>query len=72
MGCPLLLLSVLRGEDLVGQCLQTESRLSSLCLMKIDRDRCNKVTSVENIGELVKTFVQLLPQKMKLPFMLQD
>ena len=72
MGRPLLLLSFLRGVDLVGQCLQTESRLSSLCLMKIDRDRCNKLTSVENIGELVKTFVQLHPRRMKLPFMLQD
>ena len=50
----------------------TESRLSSLCLMKINRDRCNKLTSVENIGELVKTFVQLYPRRMKLPFMLQD
>ena len=50
----------------------TESRLSSLCLMKINRDRCNKLTSLENIGELVKTFVQLHPRRMKLPFMLQD
>ena len=50
----------------------TESRLSSLCLMMIDRDRCNKLTSVENIGELLKTFVQLHPRRMKLRFMLQD
>ena len=31
----------------------TESRLSALALMKIYRDRCNKLTSKENITELV-------------------
>ena len=50
----------------------TESRLSSLALMKINRDRCNKLSSAENMRELVKTFAQLHPRRMKLLFMLQD
>ena len=50
----------------------SQSRLSGLALMKINRDRCNKLLSEENMRELVKTFVQLHPRRMKLPFMLQD
>ena len=50
----------------------SQSRLSGLTLMKINRDRCNKLLSEENMRELVKTFVQLHPRRMKLPFMLQD
>lgn len=50
----------------------SESRLSALALMKINRDRCNELVSRENITELVKTFAQLHPRRMKLLFMLQD
>ena len=50
----------------------SESRLSALALMKINRDRCNKVSSGENIKELVKIFAQLHPRRMKLSFMLGD
>ena len=50
----------------------TESRLTSLALMKINRDRCNQLTSTENIEELVETFAQLHPRRMKFSFMLQD
>ena len=50
----------------------TESRLTSLALMKINRDQCNQLTSTENIEELVETFVQLHPRRMKFSFMLQD
>ena len=50
----------------------SESRLSALALMKINRDRCNKLTSKENITELVQSFTQLHPHRMKLSFMLTD
>ena len=50
----------------------SESRLSALALMKMNRDHCNKLLSEENMRELVKTFAQLHPRRMKLPFMLQD
>jgi len=33
----------------------TESRLSSLALMKINRERCSNLVSEENIAELVKS-----------------
>jgi len=48
----------------------TESRLASLALMKINRDRCNQLKSPDNIKELVKNFTQLHPKRMKLPFLL--
>lgn len=50
----------------------TEARLTSLAMMKINRDRCNKLTSTEKMRELVKTFAQQHPRRIKLPFMLQD
>ena len=50
----------------------TESRLSSLALMKINRERCNVLLSEQKMKELVRTFSQLHPRRMKLPFMLQD
>ena len=50
----------------------SESRLSALALMKINQDRCNKVSSGENIKELVKTSAQLHLRRMKLSFMLGD
>ena len=48
----------------------SESRLSSLALMKIDRERCNELLSEQNMKELVQSFSQLHPRRMKLPFML--
>ena len=39
----------------------TDSRLSGLALMKINRDRCNKLTSAERMEELVRSFTQLHP-----------
>ena len=50
----------------------TESRLAGLSLMKINRDRCNTLTSETKMRELVKSFSQLHPRRMKLPFMLSD
>ena len=50
----------------------SESRLSSLALMKINRNRCNQLLTVENMGKLIKTFIQLHPRRIKLPFMLPD
>ena len=49
----------------------TDSRLSGLALMKINRDRCNKLSSAEKM-ELVRSFMQLHPKRMKLSFMLAD
>ena len=49
---------LLRGADLVGQLFY---RCIYLALMKINRDRCNKLSSAENTRELVKQFVQLHP-----------
>ena len=44
----------------------TESRLSGLALMKINRDRCNALTSETKMRELVNSFCQLHPRRMKL------
>ena len=49
----------------------SESRLSALALMKINRDRCTKLVSEENI-KMVKSFMQLHPRRTRLSFMLQD
>ena len=48
----------------------SESRLGSLALMKINRDRCNQLLSAENMKKLVVSYSQLHPRRMKLPFML--
>ncbi len=50
----------------------SESRLGSLALMKINRDRCNQLLSVENMKKLVASYSQLHPRRMKLPFILPD
>ena len=50
----------------------SESRLSALALMKINRDRCTRLTSEEKIKELVRSFMQLHPRRMRLSFMLID
>ena len=50
----------------------TNNRLSGLALMKINREHCNILTSVEKMKELVKSFAQLHPRRMKLPFILGD
>ena len=50
----------------------TEARLSSLALMKINRDRCNELLSEDNMKRLVQAFTQQHPRRMKLPFMLPD
>ena len=50
----------------------TDSRLSGLALMKINRDCCNNLTSAEKMEELVRSFIQLHPRRMKLSFMLAD
>ena len=50
----------------------TNNRLSGLALMKMNREHCNKLTSAEKMKELVKSFAQLHPRRMKLPFMLGD
>ena len=50
----------------------SESRLSFLCLMKINRERCHELLSEKNMKELVKSFSNVDPRRMKLPFMLPD
>ena len=50
----------------------SETRLSSLALIKINRERCNELFSEQNMKELVRSFIQLHPRRMKLPFMLPD
>ena len=50
----------------------SESRLSSLALMKINRERCNTLLCEKNMKRLVQSFGQLHPRRMKLPFMLPD
>ena len=50
----------------------SESRLSSLALMKVNLERCNELLSEKNVKELVQSFSQLNPRRMKLPFMLHD
>ena len=47
----------------------TGNRLSGLALMKINRD---ELSSEGKIKEIVKSFAQLHPRRMKLPFMLAD
>ena len=49
-----------------------ESRLSSLALMKINRDRCNELLSEENMKELIKSFSQKHPRRIKLSHMLVE
>ena len=49
------------------------SRLSGLSLMKINRDRCEKLQQCPvKLRELVQAFYQLHPRRIKLPFMLAD
>ena len=48
-----------------------ESRLTSLSSMKMNRDRCNELTSPANIKKLTQDFM-LNPRRIKLPFMLAD
>ena len=49
-----------------------ESRLSSLSLMKMNRDRCNKLMNPCNIKKLVEKFAMRNPKRIRLPFMLSD
>lgn len=48
------------------------NRLSSLALMKINRDRCNSLTTPIKLKHLVDTFARLHPRRMALSFMLGD
>ena len=50
----------------------TNNRLSGLALIKNNRDYCNELSSEERIKEIVKSFSQLHPRRMKLPFLLAD
>jgi hypothetical protein len=51
----------------------SENRLSGLALMKVHQNLCNKLEFDGNkMGELVKSFEQLHPRKMKLSFVLAD
>ena len=64
--------SQLKLIETARRATMSESRLSSLALMKINRERCNVLLSEQNMKELVKKFAQLHPRRMKLPFMLPD
>ena len=50
----------------------SDSRLTGLALMKINRDRCNNLTTAEKMTEFIKSFIQLHPRRMKLSFLLAD
>ena len=51
----------------------TANRLSSLAILKINRARCEHFQrSPSKLSEMVQTFKQLYPRRMKLPFMLLD
>ena len=52
--------------------VMTESRLSGLALMKLNRERCNSLSSEGRIKEVVRRFAQAYPRRIKLPFMLTD
>ena len=49
-----------------------ESRLSSLSLMKINRDRCNELSTPCKLKTLVTEFAKANPKRIKLPFILAD
>ena len=61
---------------LMKTCIQstmTDLRLNRLALMKIHRDRCNKIQKYPNkMKELGQSFRQLHPRRMKLPYVLAD
>ena len=50
----------------------SDHRLSGLALMKINRDRCENLGSADKIKELVKSFTELHPRRIKLPFVLAN
>ncbi len=50
----------------------SEERLSKLSLMKINRDRCNQLTTPAKLKQLVDDFTQLHPRRVALSFMLTD
>ena len=51
----------------------TSANLSGLSLMKINRDKCERIyNSKTEINSLVLTFNQTHPRRMKLPFLLTD
>ena len=51
----------------------THNRLSSLAILKINRARCEHLQhSSLKLSEMVQTFKQLHPRRMKLPFMLLE
>ena len=51
----------------------TVTRLSGLALMKINREKCDKIySSHSELTSLMLTFSQMYSRKMKLPFILAD
>ena len=51
----------------------TASRLSGLALMKINREKCSKLSnSSSELKKLVLSFSKMHPRRMKLPFILED
>ena len=50
----------------------TGSRLTGLALMKINRHLCNELLTPTKMKELVESFKQLHPRRMKFSFMLSD
>lgn len=50
----------------------SDTRLSSLAIMKVNRDRCNNLTTPMKLKQLVEDFTKLHPRRMALSFMLQD
>ena len=50
----------------------TGSRLTSLALMKINRDRCNQLLSDDNMKKFVSRFAQRHPRRLRLPCVFND
>ena len=58
---------------LIKTSLRSTMRLGGLALMKINRERCQKLcNSPETLSQLVGMFAQANPRRMKLPFVLSD
>ena len=61
-------ISQLKFDKTARRATMSESRRSSLCLMKINRERCHELLSEKNMKELVKSFSNVHSRRMKLPF----
>uniref|UniRef100_A0A1X7TK21 HAT C-terminal dimerisation domain-containing protein n=1 Tax=Amphimedon queenslandica TaxID=400682 RepID=A0A1X7TK21_AMPQE len=50
----------------------SDTKLSSLAIVKVNRDCCNNLTTPMKLKQLVEDFTKLHPRRMALSFMLRD